>query len=581
MSYRPCFLIPIYNHRDTIARTVRALAVHRLPIIVVDDGSDTATQDVLVRLATEQPLMRLVRLPFNSGKGAAVQRGFTESELLGCTHALQIDADGQHDLADVPRFLERGAAHPDAVICGTPLYDASVPKGRLYGRYCTHIWVWIETLSFDIKDSMCGYRLYPLASVCPLMRARRLPARMAFDTEVIVRLYWRGVEVESLPTRVTYPRGGLSHFKMLRDNWSISAMHTRLALGMVPRAPLLLWSKLSGRAADKHWSRLAERGGLLGMRIVYASYRLLGRRATRALLHPIVFYYLLTSRRARHASLAYLRRVQACGGLPPAPIGWRHAFKHLLAFAESGLDKLAAWMGKVDSTVVDFPERDEFERLRRSGRGALFIGAHLGNLEMTRAIATGEGLAKINAVVYTEHARRFNETLRLANGDFALNLLQVSEFGPDTAIMLREKIESGELLVIVGDRTPPAENGRVTRAQFLGDRAAFAQGPILLASLLECPVYLFFCLREEDGYRIHLEHFAERIELPRKTRRQSIDAYVQRYAARLESYCLRAPYQWFNFFDFWHAGATPNPHAQLDSPSGDTPPAIPVYEPHV
>jgi predicted LPLAT superfamily acyltransferase len=579
MSYRPCFLIPIYNHRETIAATVRALAAHALPIIVVDDGSDEATQATLAGLAGENPLMHLVRLPYNSGKGAAVMRGFAAAESLFCTHALQIDADGQHDLSDVPRFLARGAARPDAAICGAPIYDESVPKGRRYGRYISHVWVWIETLSLDIKDSMCGYRLYPLDRCCELMRARRFPPRMAFDTEIIVRLYWRGVPVESLATRVVYPRDGLSHFDMLRDNLRISAMHARLAIGMIPRAPMLLWRKGRGIRAgtlgdddrsphwSPHWSRLAERGGQWGIRIVQACYRLLGRRATRLLLHPVVFYYLLTSARARHASLAYLRRVQARGGLPPASLGWRHAYKHLLAFAESGVDKIGAWMGEVASTAVDFPQRDEFERLRRSGRGALFIGAHLGNLEMTRAIATGEGLAKINAVVYTENARRFTAALRAANEDFALNLLPVNELGPDTAIMLREKIDAGELLVIVGDRTPPAENGRISSAQFLGDTAAFAQGPFLLASLLECPVYLFFCLREADGYRIHLEHFAELVELPRKTRRQSIDAYVQLYAARLEAYCLRAPYQWFNFYDFWREAAEPRMDAAATTES--------------
>ena len=378
---------------------------------------------------------------------------------------------------------------------------------------------------------------------------------MAFDTEILVRLYWRGAHIVNLPTHVIYPPHGLSHFDMLRDNWRISKMHTRLALGMLPRIPSLLWRKLKSGAVFGHWSTLAERGGLLGMRIVFWAYRLLGRNATRSLLYPIVFYYALTHTLARRSSLQFLRRAQACGGLPAEPIGFKQVFKHLYAFAESGLDKLGAWMGNVGSEHIDFPARAEFDALRRSGRGAVLLGAHLGNLEMTRAIAVGENLARINAVVYTEHAKRFNNALQRANDRFGVNLLQVSEFGPDTAILLKEKIDAGELLVIVGDRTPPAETGRVCYADFLGRPAAFAQGPFLLASLLDCPVYLFFCLREEQGYRIHFELFAERIDLPRKTRHLALKRYAQQYAKRLEHYSLRAPYQWFNFYDFWREGA--------------------------
>jgi hypothetical protein len=162
---------------------------------------------------------------------------------------LQIDADGQHDVADVPRFLAESHADPQALVCGKPIYDDSVPRARLYGRYVTHVFVWIETLSMAIHDSMCGYRLYPLDATCAEIARKALPARMDFDTEVAVRLSWRGLPVRNLPTRVIYPENGLSHFRMWRDNLRISAMHTRLLLGMLPRAPLLFWRRLSPRKA--------------------------------------------------------------------------------------------------------------------------------------------------------------------------------------------------------------------------------------------------------------------------------------------------------------------------------------------
>lgn len=245
MSYSPCILIPIYNHKDSIARTVELLRPHGLPLIVVDDGSDTATQAVLRQLAEANANLHLYRLPQNSGKGAAVMHGMRQALAMGHTHALQIDADGQHDTKDVPKFIAAGAAHPDAVVCGKPIYDDSVPKGRLYGRYITHFWVWIETLSFAIGDSMCGFRLYPLHITCALMDKVAIPLRMDFDISIVVHLAWKGAPFINIPTRVTYPVDGLSHFDVWRDNVRITKMHTGLFFGMLPRLPMLLQRKFT------------------------------------------------------------------------------------------------------------------------------------------------------------------------------------------------------------------------------------------------------------------------------------------------------------------------------------------------
>ncbi|SFS18677.1 Glycosyltransferase involved in cell wall bisynthesis [Dyella sp. OK004] len=248
-AFLPCALIPIYNHKDTIARTVQSLRAHGLPVVIVDDGSNAATREVLDALVLNQSDLRLLRLPHNQGKGRALTAGLLAANELGYTHALQIDADGQHDVADVPRFLAESRADLRALVCGKPVYDDSVPRARLYGRYVTHVFVWIETLSLAIQDSMCGYRLYPLEPTCAEIARKPLPARMDFDTEIAVRLIWRGLPVRNLPTRVIYPENGLSHFRMWRDNLRISAMHTRLLLGMLPRIPLLLWRRLHHREA--------------------------------------------------------------------------------------------------------------------------------------------------------------------------------------------------------------------------------------------------------------------------------------------------------------------------------------------
>lgn len=306
-----------------------------------------------------------------------------------------------------------------------------------------------------------------------------------------------------------------------------------------------------------HWSKLAEVGSTWGLRFTFATYRLLGERVTRLLLHPIVFWFFLFAPRARRASRDFLARLHAAGGFDHAPT-WRDVYRHIHAFADAALDKVAAWMGRIDYDRILFEKQADLYALRDSGRGAVVIGSHLGSLETARALAAHLGQQRaINAIVYTEHAIRFNEILARTNPGFAVNLIHVGRLGPDTAIELTDKIERGELLFIVGDRTPPAENGRVSQAEFLGASAPFAQGPFILASLLKCPVYLFFCLAEETGgkrrFRIHFEHFADQIDLPRKAREQVLATWTQRYAERLASYCRAAPLQWFNFYDFWRS----------------------------
>lgn len=246
-AFRPCIVIPIYDHGSTIHALVAALSAHRLPIYIVDDGSHAPTQAELARVARDFPLVRMHRFMQNSGKGAAMKHALRWARAEGMSHALQIDADGQHDVRDVPRFLARAQASPQALIVGDPVFDSSAPKARLYGRRLTNFWVCIETLSTAVKDSQCGFRLYPLAQTCVLIERAALPRRYSFDIAIVVRLAWQGTPVENLRTAVRYPSGGLSHFDMLADNVRITCVHTRLVFGMLLRLPLLLGRRLGAR----------------------------------------------------------------------------------------------------------------------------------------------------------------------------------------------------------------------------------------------------------------------------------------------------------------------------------------------
>ncbi|MDO3387793.1 glycosyltransferase family 2 protein [Gilvimarinus sp. SDUM040013] len=242
-TFSACVVIPVYNHAHLVGPALRHLRAQGIACILVNDGGDDAASDQLKALSVETASELIEQYP-NGGKGSAVLLGMHHAYNLGYSHAVQIDADGQHCVEDVAVFIARAQTQPEAVVAGIPQYDASVPKHRLYSRYITHFWVWVETLSLDIKDSMCGFRVYPLAPVIALARDVKIGERMDFDTEILVRLYWRGLDVISVPTKVIYPEQGVSNFRIWGDNIAISWMHTKLVAGMLLRSPVLLARKL-------------------------------------------------------------------------------------------------------------------------------------------------------------------------------------------------------------------------------------------------------------------------------------------------------------------------------------------------
>jgi glycosyltransferase involved in cell wall biosynthesis len=242
-GFRPCVVIPTYDNPRTVRDVVLRVREYVPDVVVIDDCSGEAG-----RLAVEQlgadGLAHVRRRDRNGGKGAAVKTGFRFAAELGYTHALQVDADGQHDLADIPKFLQTARERPDALILGAPLYDESAPKGRLVARRITLFWTDFEAGKGTITDPMCGFRVYPLAAANAIGRTGD---RMEFDIEVAVKLAWAGVPVINLPTRVRYLRreeGGVSHFRMLEDNVRISWMHTRLSF---QRVMVLPWIRLFRR----------------------------------------------------------------------------------------------------------------------------------------------------------------------------------------------------------------------------------------------------------------------------------------------------------------------------------------------
>ena len=241
------FLVTVYRHGNTVGPLAEELARFGLPVILVDDGNDAGTRALLAELQAKIPALVLVRLEKNSGKGAAVMAGFEKAALLGLTHVLQIDADGQHDTGRIAFFLEESAKNPGKVICGRPEFDGSVPKSRISGRKISNFWAAVTTLSKELSDVLCGFRVYPVKEALGIARNPFVDKRMGFDPEILVRLYWKKVFPVYHPVKTSYPGNGISNFHAVSDNVRISLMFTRLSIGMLIRLPLLLAIKIKRR----------------------------------------------------------------------------------------------------------------------------------------------------------------------------------------------------------------------------------------------------------------------------------------------------------------------------------------------
>jgi len=244
MEHSCCIVVPVYNHGPQLRAFLPEILAFGHPVILVDDGSHMETAVILDDLVTRHENVVLHRLAQNSGKGGAVMAGLKKAAALRYTHALQVDADGQHDVLQVQTMVEMSATYPKALVVGHPVFDESVNRFRFYARYLTHIWIWIETLSTEIKDSMCGFRVYPLQPVLPLLATPGLGRRMDFDPEILVRAFWSDVPLKWVPVKVIYHDDGLSNFRPWKDNILISWMHVRLFFTMLWHLQKLLLRRM-------------------------------------------------------------------------------------------------------------------------------------------------------------------------------------------------------------------------------------------------------------------------------------------------------------------------------------------------
>jgi predicted LPLAT superfamily acyltransferase len=537
-------VIPCFDHGVPLRAVLASLEAFHLPCLVVDDGSGPETQAALAAACAELPWLSVHRLPQNGGKGAALMVGYRVAAERGFTHALQLDADGQHDVGAVPRLLAAMEREPEALVLGRPIFDASAPRSRLWGRKLS-IWsVWAATRSFAIHDPLCGMRGVPLALALRVIASADLGRRMQFDPEFAVRCMWAGAKVVSVDVQVIYPQGGLSHFRGGADSRALSRTYARLITGIGAHRP-------------PRWDTQRERGSALAVRVARWIYRTFGRFARGPVSWICAFYFPLSDRVTRHASRDWLAAVWAHpegrAALGRAPGLWT-TVRHFHAMAANVYDRLALWAGDADRIDFDPIGGIALKDLAERKQGAILLGAHLGSFDMLRVMSRKFDLT-VNVLMFTENAERLASLFDSFGGGNKIRVIALAPDSPQAAFEIKACLARGEFVGILADRVRPGGGReRVAAASFVGRRAAFPLSPFLLGTLLGAPIYLALALGRDDGsYYAVAEPLYAGGAVPRREREEEARRVLEAFARRLEAHALRHPLQWFNFFPFWEA----------------------------
>ena len=303
---------------------------------------------------------------------------------------------------------------------------------------------------------------------------------------------------------------------------------------------------------SSHWASFRESGSMLGMRIMLGAYQIGGDYLFRLFLLPPILFYSLFNIRAQRASRQYREIMHAYNSKFPSPKPW-HTFKHLWSFAVTLLDKLAVWMEKINRDDVILHNVEIIDQLLSRKQGAVILISHLGNFEICQALSESHPGFRLTALHHTKHTQKFNQFLQRKSRETTVQFMQVTDLGASQAMQLSERLSIGEFVAISADRVALDNNSRTQEKEFLGRIASFPTGPFKLASALQVPVLSIQCIREgkDNRYNIYFNILDDGDHVPRKLRNEKLDQLIDDYVTNLESCCLKAPWQWYNFYPFW------------------------------
>ena len=300
-----------------------------------------------------------------------------------------------------------------------------------------------------------------------------------------------------------------------------------------------------------HWARISERGTLAGMQLMVFIQRRLGRWPFLLVLRPVILWYFLSHGTARRASAAYLRRIDPTLAQRPLALLWQ-SYRHFLQFGDALMDKVAAWSDAIPEQRLLGDGFHHFGEAIQGGHGGVVLIAHHGNLDIANALAKYQPTLDMTVMMHTRNASKFNALLERVTGQPRPDIMEVTDITPATAQELAERVQRGGFVVIAADRIP-VKGARLRNMSFLGEPAAFPEGPFLLAMLLRCRIYTLACVRDGEGFRIDFEPFDDVTQLPRKEREAWLPLAMQGFADQLAERVRKHPLQWFNFYPFWQS----------------------------
>lgn len=546
-KFKACFVIPCYEqHAIKLEGLIHRILPYQMSIYVIDDGSTKTYADKIQRICHKNGL-NLIRKESNEGKGSALKLGFLHAYKDGFTHAIQVDSDEQHDISYLKKLLKISKENPLELISGYPIYDKTVPLTRFMARYLTHVCVWVETLSFNLIDSMCGFRSYPLFTTVKVMEKYSIGNRMDFDTDIMVKLYWEKVKSKFFPVKVTYHENGVSYFRYFKDNVLITKMHTMLILGMLKR----FFSILQFNLDQKLWLYKREKGSTYAIKFLLILYDLFGQSLIKFFIPIIVFYYYIFNTQVRSNSNEYISIYKKYCDLKGLSSQKINAFLHLREFAFTLLDKFSVWKKKIKLSDIDQQSIDKIEKITQYKQGAVFISSHYGNVEIARAIGNHLGV-KFSALIYTKNSKKLNSIMKDIDPSYKQNVIAVEDFNPAVALNLNTRLMKGEWLFCMGDRITTAKEVKNLNGQLLGADVQLPLGPFLLPYLNDVCAYSFHCYKIKDKYFFDIVELECHIEKNKMNRDRILECYAKQYLSQLETLILKDPLQWFNFYKFWN-----------------------------
>ncbi|MCH5322632.1 MAG: glycosyltransferase family 2 protein [Helicobacter sp.] len=553
--YKLTFLIPYYNHPATIQKLVSYLSKYELDILIIDDGSNEESKKALREIPNahfidfnpkvENFKIHIFTRNLNGGKGAALKDGMQIANLLGFTHIFQIDADMQHQVEKIIDFIHLSKDSPNSLICGNPMYGSEAPKARIYGRKITNFWVFVNTLGGNLKDVMCGMRIYPLKFILPLLK-KCSSNRMDFDPEILILAYKSQIPFLWIDVLVTYQDGGISHFKAFKDNLLISKMHAKHFFLL----PHFVLSQLF--QTKKNWWERKEKAGYIFLNITLFLVTILPRFILNFFILLVTFCYFIFSKEERnnlsqfYDYLAYHQKQK--------PLGfWKKQlaiYSNFYHFGWAICDKIAVWKGKINHKDLILPNRELMDKeLRSLKRGQVLLTSHYGNIEIARALSNEFSKLEITILVYQKNSVNFINMINKISKN-KLQIIFIDKFNIYTIFELQKIIDNGGHIGIMGDRVS-VSNSKNALMDFLGKPCYFPEGAFLIAGLLKAKISALWCEKIQDKYQIELEVISDETLQLSRDKSKSIRPFLQTYITLLEKRVSKFPHLWFNFYNFW------------------------------